>query len=283
MKLSETTPFVRYARVQSDFDIYKNTLYPRDNRCFYCLGGSGEIEICGCMYRVEKDTVLLWRGGMSYRYHPDESTPFSFAAVNFDFTSDGKRTSSPLYPLEKSLFSSESLTENVKIEDVPAFDEVMIQKNAVHLRDAFETIVREYRERRVFCGMKCSALFAGILAELARYSFADAGGTSAGVIEEILTYIQNHCAENLSNSVLGKKFGYHPNYISALISGQTGMPLHRYFLMCRVRRAAELLRETTLSSAEIAEKCGFSSAAYFSRYFKFFSGVSPTEFRKCGK
>jgi AraC-like DNA-binding protein len=49
----------------------------------------------------------------------------------------------------------------------------------------------------------------------------------------------------------------------------------------RRERALEILdRDSSALNEEIAELLGFSSAASFSRAFKRWTGVTPTEFRK---
>lgn len=59
----------------------------------------------------------------------------------------------------------------------------------------------------------------------------------------------------------------------------TGMTIGAYVNDYRLRRAKELLRETTLTVSEISEQLGFSSQRYFSTFFKERTGVSPTAFR----
>jgi AraC-like DNA-binding protein len=52
-----------------------------------------------------------------------------------------------------------------------------------------------------------------------------------------------------------------------------------YIKAVRMNVAEQLLRETSLSIAEIALRTGFSSTRYFSRVIKEYFGVSPTELR----
>lgn len=47
----------------------------------------------------------------------------------------------------------------------------------------------------------------------------------------------------------------------------------------RILEAKRLLQYTTLPLAEVAHRCGFHDAAYFSRTFKRFEGIPPNEYR----
>jgi AraC-like DNA-binding protein len=48
----------------------------------------------------------------------------------------------------------------------------------------------------------------------------------------------------------------------------------------RLARAAQLLRETDGSIADLAAETGFSDQSYFDRRFKRAFGMAPKEFRK---
>lgn len=61
---------------------------------------------------------------------------------------------------------------------------------------------------------------------------------------------------------------------------QTGLTPKRYTLTLRLRKACELLRNTTLSVQEIAEDLGFYSASHFSMTFKRTFGKSPSHWRE---
>lgn len=56
--------------------------------------------------------------------------------------------------------------------------------------------------------------------------------------------------------------------------------LHAYLQRCRLLQAKQLLFDQRLSVKEIAEQLHFSSEFYFSHFFKRWTGMSPSEFRK---
>lgn len=62
-----------------------------------------------------------------------------------------------------------------------------------------------------------------------------------------------------------------------------GLPPMRYVTMRRIAHAQRLLVETELTAGEVAERCGFGDAGYFSRMFHRIAGMTPVRWREEGK
>jgi AraC-like DNA-binding protein len=93
----------------------------------------------------------------------------------------------------------------------------------------------------------------------------------------------------LLNDEPGRKFDFN-NYAAEngisyssfrrLFKEHTGLSPNQYLLEMRMRKARNLLSNTTLSVQRIADETGFDSSFYFSRFFKQRTGLSPLKFRK---
>ena len=59
-----------------------------------------------------------------------------------------------------------------------------------------------------------------------------------------------------------------------------GMTIMQYVTLCRMQRAEQLLRDSSLSIGHIATSCGFPDVEYFSRSFKQSHGTSPSRWRR---
>jgi AraC-like DNA-binding protein len=57
------------------------------------------------------------------------------------------------------------------------------------------------------------------------------------------------------------------------------MGAKQYYLRLRLERCYEHLQNPMLTEREIAERMQFSSAAYFSLFFKSKTGMTPSEYR----
>ena len=99
-------------------------------------------------------------------------------------------------------------------------------------------------------------------------------------VRNCLNWIDFHYMEPLSLESLAARFVINKNYLSSRFHREVGMTLTDYINKTRVQQAEKLLRKTTLSMQDIAEKCGFSDANYFTRTFKKINGLSPNQYRK---
>ena len=107
--------------------------------------------------------------------------------------------------------------------------------------------------------------------------------------------LQNHSeiTENATNIILDSwqdpKFNVdqlaenlkvHRSTLSRQFRQTTGTTLSKYIEAIRIQNAIAMLRETTLSMAEISRQCGYSDPNYFSKLMNNKLGMPPTEFRK---
>ena len=69
-------------------------------------------------------------------------------------------------------------------------------------------------------------------------------------------------------------------YFHRIYTRAFGTTCHQDIINSRILRSEELLINTDLSVAEIAEKCGYDSDSYFMRQFRIKKGCTPTEFRR---
>lgn len=95
--------------------------------------------------------------------------------------------------------------------------------------------------------------------------------------DRIVQYISEH-SDTVTLKELARRFAYHPNYISSLLSRELGMSFSGILLRQRMERAVILLRGTTLPIAEIALMLGYSNTSNFHRAFREYYKVSPREY-----
>lgn len=97
------------------------------------------------------------------------------------------------------------------------------------------------------------------------------------IIQAIRIINQNFC-DDISLIHLAGALGLSPQYLSTLFSQIMGITFSEYVQSLRLRRAAEMLRETDLQATEICFQCGFRNFSHFIRSFKKHYGASPAAY-----
>ncbi|MGQ7889111.1 response regulator transcription factor [Paenibacillus sp. WC2504] len=99
-------------------------------------------------------------------------------------------------------------------------------------------------------------------------------------VEKAKTYIEQHLAEDLTLSVVAGEIYLNPSYFSNLFKIQTGENFLNYVTRIRMEKARELLKDRILKLNEIANKIGYQNPKYFTKLFKEYFGITPTDYRE---
>lgn len=108
----------------------------------------------------------------------------------------------------------------------------------------------------------------------------DADGEKFALFKAIEQYIADNLKEDISLKDTAAKFNLSPYYFSRTFKKVFGYNFSDYLNMVRVSRAKELLKDDSLSVKEICYLVGYSDPNYFSKVFKKYEGVTPTEYRE---
>ena len=112
------------------------------------------------------------------------------------------------------------------------------------------------------------------------YRDSQPNGQHNHVIRQAKEYIEQHYAKpDLSLNDVAAQANLSASHFSAVFSQETKQTFKEYLTELRINKAKELLRMTTLRSADIAYQVGYNDPHYFSSVFKKNTGLSPIEFR----
>ena len=98
--------------------------------------------------------------------------------------------------------------------------------------------------------------------------------------EEILNYVQAHYSDRLTLADVADAFYLNKYYLSHLLKDSLGMNFQDLVNAIRLNIALYPLLDSQKSIDEIAEECGFSSAAYFRKAFAKQAKVPLSRYRK---
>lgn len=106
------------------------------------------------------------------------------------------------------------------------------------------------------------------------------GGMAFGSLRRTREHIEQRLAHKISLRELANIAGLSAGHFSRAFKQSVGLSPHRYVLRRRVAAAADLIRGTDRSLAEVALSVGFADQSHFTRAFVRESGVTPSAFRR---
>ena len=108
----------------------------------------------------------------------------------------------------------------------------------------------------------------------AKFSSRDRQGIN--LVSAIQKYVDEHFSETeFTLDRLGKELKYNKKYLSTVFKKHVGVGIVEYLHSVRVQHACTMLHQGFSSVSDVAFRCGYSDAQYFSKVFKIRMGVSP--------
>ena len=102
---------------------------------------------------------------------------------------------------------------------------------------------------------------------------------AAAEADRAARWLQAQAASSVSIARMAQELGYHRTYLTKLFHQEIGVSPVRYLQQLRMDRAKLLLLEP-LSVEEVARSVGYADPLYFSKSFKKWFGMTPSEYRK---
>lgn len=280
MKFDDIKPYVRYAKILNMTEDYSTKDFRAyDNRLLYFFSSGAELIVDGTVFRPNRGELFIWTPDSVYSLTAVSPEGFTVLVVNFDYTFTERQISLCIPPVPQNAYLPEKRLETVVFSDMLEFN------SPVHIVDMhaseydFHCLDSEFVSPQRNYAAMLSAILQKLLITVVRHATAIAGESSASLVKNIIEYIHENIAKELSNTEIGQHFSYHPNYLNRCMLASTGQSLHQYVVNARILKALELLQTTDLSVTDISRAVGFRSIKHFSQSFKRAYGCSPTHFR----
>jgi AraC-like DNA-binding protein len=97
-------------------------------------------------------------------------------------------------------------------------------------------------------------------------------------VDKAVQWLQLQYSRSISIEEMAQNLGYHRTYLAKIFKIHTGMSPIQYLLKIRMERAAYLLVQDSLTIQQVAASVGYPDALYFSKQFKKWHGVPPSEY-----
>ena len=141
-----------------------------------------------------------------------------------------------------------------------------------------ENLLQESFSAALSVSELCSDI-AGLCA--GRSEMGMAADSEADFADRIAAYLEQNYAEYITNQLLSSLFGYVPSYLSAVFRRAKGVSPVEYLTQLRMEKAKKLLTEKNdMLIKDIAVSVGYKNQYHFSRTFKKYEGMWPTDYRE---
>ncbi|MDH7804252.1 MULTISPECIES: helix-turn-helix domain-containing protein [unclassified Rhizobium] len=151
------------------------------------------------------------------------------------------------------------------------------------LRGGFEQISGEYEAREIGRDAMIEGQLASVVTLLARATRPLMEGTGEGLAERrfelLLSLIARHIREPRKAEFYAQKLGLSETHLNRLVRSVSGLSLQRLVARRQIEIAQQELIFTVSTVQMIAEGLGFADPAYFNRFFKRETGMTPRVWR----
>ncbi len=96
----------------------------------------------------------------------------------------------------------------------------------------------------------------------------------------IKEYIDSHYCQNIKITMFSEKYYFSTDYLTRLFRNKYGFTIYEYVLKLRMERAKELLADQDNKIIDIAGRLGYADNHYFSKAFRTYYHISPSQYRK---
>ncbi len=224
----------------------------------YVISGKGYLILDDKRYDIHAGQGFLIPAKVKAYYEADQEAPWSYTWIHVD----GPRT--------MELFKEAGITEAQ-----PLFTPT---EDAGEILDILGDIYDHY-DQECTCYAKVYEFFQCILSKSAHRIQRDMDPRLA-YVKSAINYIRLKYSEPISVVEIADACGLNRSYLTRIFKHATGYTPQEYLCSYRMKKASELLVESTESVGNIAFLVGYSDTFTFSKAFKRFKDTSPSDYRK---
>lgn len=125
------------------------------------------------------------------------------------------------------------------------------------------------------CELRCLGVFYRLASDLIETTVSD----KYDYVKQVQIFLKNNYDSNVSISRIAEELHISRAYLRNIFHARTGMSPQEYLMNLRMKRA-EFLLSRDYSVTEVAIAIGYDDVLQFSRMFKKYHKLSPTEYRK---
>ena len=230
----------------------------------YCVKGGGWCELGGQLHTVRAGDLLVLPPGVPHTCGAHVSNPWT---------------------IHWAQAAGNNLRDYLNELGVSLQAPLIRMGDDLQLARLFNEVSKHLEQGGSFLNLlQASHALAYLLAVMIRHRHEHSCDTSDNVqkVAAGIIYMSEHIDQPMRVSALAALANLSPAHFSVLFKEQTGCSPRDYLHLLRIHRACQLLRSSNLSVKEIATRLGYQDQFHFSRQFKAFQGLPPSDYRDHG-
>lgn len=263
-------PFEIKPRIILDYEI----IYVSDGCCLLTMGEE--------KYSCKKDDIIFIRPGIEHSITGINNADFVQPHVHFDlYTDELSEKVFVCYEKFKSLSPENQKLLRKDYVDIgipTVFNLSNHQYFKAQLYELIEFFSRKGTIYQLLCKEKMLHLLYIVFSEFDKEAKTANDRTNMDMLN-IKSYIDGNYTQKLDLDFLADKFFINKYYMEVNFKKYFGMPVIKYYNQVRFDKACQILLKGE-SVGSVAEKLGFDNIFSFSRFFKNYSGMSPSKYKK---
>ncbi len=102
--------------------------------------------------------------------------------------------------------------------------------------------------------------------------------TNKDAFDKVVSYFEKHLLNMPNLKTVCRETGYSCTYIENVFKEKTGRSVMEFYKITKLEKAKEMIREGNYTFTQIAAALNYSSVHYFSKIFKKYLEMTPTEY-----
>ena len=99
------------------------------------------------------------------------------------------------------------------------------------------------------------------------------------IFKQFISLVNKHCAEEHSIGYYADQMCLSAHHLGIVVKSESGVTAKEWIERAVITQAKVLLKGSDLQAAEVATRLSFSNPAFFSKYFKRITGLTPQEYK----
>ena len=137
-----------------------------------------------------------------------------------------------------------------------------------------------YREDVVVPSLMTFSNYFVSLMEGEQQRFMRSSTHSNRVFKQFISLVNKHCTEEHSIGYYADQMCLSAHHLGLVVKSESGVTAKEWIERAVITQAKVLLKSSDLQAAEVASRLSFSNPAFFSKYFKRITGLTPQEYKR---